>query len=208
MVAQREVTVRAFSVSRRGLGIAAGVVLLVLATLAAAVTVMAVRVSGVSMEPTLGDGDRVLLRPFSGGDEPARFAIVVTRFSERGPTVVKRVVGLPGDRVRIAGTRVEVQTAGAGPWLLADLPGWGGGWFAATPPACCRPSGQAGTTTEPQTVPAGMLFLLGDDPGHSEDSRVFGWAPISLVDGVVRWRLRAWFFPAAVPSEVQLRAIS
>ena len=199
---------RALRLSRRTVGITAGIVAFVLATLVAAVTVLAVRVSGVSMEPTLADGERVLLRPFTGGERPERFAIVVARFSDRGPTVVKRVVGLPGDRVRITGSVAEVQPAGTGPWLVADLPGWGGGWFA-TNPHCCRPTGQAGTPTpEPQTVPAGMLFLLGDDFARSEDSRTFGWAPIRLVDGVVGWRLRAFVLPGRVHSQVQLRAIS
>ena len=36
----------------------------------------------------------------------------------------------------------------------------------------------------------GMVFLLGDDPAHSDDSREFGWAPLSEVRGVV-W-LRVW----------------
>lgn len=189
---------------RRTAAIAAGVLVLVLATLAAAVTVLAVEVEGVSMAPTLDDGERVLLSPFSGGDTPERFAIVVTRFSERGPTVVKRVVGLPGDRVRITGSVVEVQVAGTGPWLTADLPGWGGGWFATVVPACCRPDGKASVATEPQTVPAGMLFLLGDDPSASEDSRSFGWAPISEIDGVVRWRLRAWVLPTGVDNHASL----
>lgn len=202
---------RRFTVSRRGLGIAAVAFALVLATLAAAVTVMAVKVTGVSMEPTLHDGERVLLRPFSGGDTPARFDVVVTRFSEPGPAVVKRVVGLPGDRVRTVpadgGTTVQVQPGGAGPWFAVDNPAWTDRW-GPVPLRCCRPTGQAGTDSEAQTVPAGSLFLLGDDPGHSEDSRTFGWAPIKLVDGVVRWRLRGWFFPTGVHTQVQLRAIS
>ncbi len=67
---------------------------------------------------------------------------------------------------------------------------------------------RAGLAVEPQTVPAGMLFLLGEDPDASEDSRAFGWAPIDLVDGVVRWRLTAWVVPTGVRSDVQLRAVS
>lgn len=196
--------VRSIRLSRRTLGIGAGVVALVLATLGAAVTVLAIEVEGVSMAPTLDDGERVLLEPFSGGDTPDRFAIVVTRFSERGPTVVKRVVGLPGDRVRITGSVVEVQPGGAGAWLVADLPGWGGDGIATTVPACCRPDGKASVTTEPQTVPAGMLFLLGDDPSASEDSRSFGWAPVAEIAGVVGWRLRAWVLPAGVDNHASL----
>lgn len=186
---------------------AAGLLALVLAALAAAVTVLAVRIEGASMAPTLGEGARVLLRPGSGGDTPARFAMVVVRFTDRGPTVVKRVIGLPGDRVRIdttAGvTTVEVQPAGQGAWLAVENPAWSRSWGFVR---CCRPDGRSGPA-EPQTVPAGKVFLLGDNPGASQDSRSFGWAPIALIDGVVRWRLRAGVFPAGVGSPVHVRAI-
>jgi signal peptidase I len=193
--------------ARRAVGGAAAVLALVLATLAAAFAVLAVRVDGVSMQPSFADGERVLLRPFSGGDTPARFAVVVGRFTDRGPTVVKRVVGLPGDRVRIDGARVEVQPGGSGPWFAVDNPAWSGHWGSAAV-HCCRPTGQTGAAAAPQPVPPGFVFLLGDNPTASEDSRTFGWAPIRLVDGVVRWRLRAWVFPAGVRTQVQLRAIS
>jgi signal peptidase I len=179
----------------------------VLAVLLAAMTVTAVRSDGVSMQPTLRNGERVLLRPFSGGDTPARFAVVVTKFSS-GPTVVKRVIGLPGDRVRIdsvnGATTVEVQPGGQGPWLVVDNPAWTAPWGYVR---CCRPDGHAGPA-DPQLVPAGMLFLLGDNPPASQDSRDFGWAPIERIDGVVRWRLKAWVIPTGVHSQVQLRAIS
>ncbi|MBA3745051.1 MAG: signal peptidase I [Sporichthya sp.] len=178
-----------------------------LAVLAAATTITAVRVDGVSMTPTLRDSERVLLRPFSGGDTPARFAVIVTRFSS-GPTVVKRVIGLPGDGVRIdtveGVTTVEVQPGGQGPWLVVDNPAWTGSWGFVR---CCRPDGQSGPA-DPQVVPTGMLFLLGDNPAASQDSRAFGWAPIEAIDGVVRWRLKAWVLPSGVHSHVQLRALS
>lgn len=186
--------------------------MLVLATLAAAVTVMSTRVDGVSMRPTFANGDRVLLRPFSGGDTPKRFDLVVGRFTDRGPTVIKRVIGLPGDGVRIetgggGEPRVQVQPGGTGPWMLVTNPAWDGQW-GTVPLACCRTDGNAGGQTGPQIVPAGSLFLLGDNPGASEDSRTFGWAPVRLLDGIVGWRLTARILPTGIHSQVQLRAIS
>jgi signal peptidase I len=192
--------------SRRPFAIVGAVLVLVLVTLAGATAVRAVRVEGISMAPTLHNGERVMLRPFSGGDTPARFAVVVTKFSAGGPTVVKRVVGLPGDRVRIdtvnGATTVEVQPGGAGPWRVVDNPAWTRPWGFVR---CCRPDGHAGPA-DPQVVPDGMLFLLGDNAAVSQDSRSFGWAPVDLVDGVVRWRLRAWVVPAGFGSDVQLGA--
>ena len=78
----------------------AGLALLIaLAITVAAVAVLAVEVHGPSMRPTLRDGDRVLLRPFSGGRTPQRLALVVARLTANGPAVVKRVVAVGGDRV-------------------------------------------------------------------------------------------------------------
>lgn len=173
-------------VSRRGVGVALAVTALVLGSLAAAVAVLAVRIDGPSMTPALRDGERVLVRPFSGGDAPDRFAVVVGRFTRGGPLVVKRVIALPGDRVSMDTTGVRVQPGGQGRWLAVGNPAWG---TAGPGGACCRPDGRATAQAEPAVVPAGMLFLLGDSPGASQDSRAFGWAPIALVEGVVGWRV-------------------
>lgn len=179
--------------SRRVALVAGGVVLLVLVLLAAAVAVLAVRVQGESMQPTLNDGDRVLLRPFTGGGLPHRFALVVGRFEAGGPRVVKRIIALPGDRVQIrrdsAGhVRVEVQPGGDGSWRQVENPAWAvRDWAEGT--ACCTGDGKATDAAVPVVVPAGMLFLLGDNAAASRDSLSLGWAPAELVQGVVGWRV-------------------
>jgi signal peptidase I len=151
------------------------------------------------MRPTLHEGDRLLLRPFSGGRTPGRFQLVVGRFAVGGPRVVKRVIGLPGDRVRVSTgadgvVAVAVQPAASGPWLRVANPAWAGQW-PSRPTSCCLPDGRSAADPTPQLVPAGMLFLLGDDPVGSADSLSLGWAPVRLVSGVVSWRV----YP---PSEV------
>jgi signal peptidase I len=179
--------------SRRAALVSGGVLLLALAVLAAAAAVLAVRVQGQSMVPTLHDGDRVLLRPFTGSDLPHRFTLVVGRFDEHGGRVVKRVIGLPGDRVQIrrdGGGRVhvEVQPGGDGTWRQVDNPAWAlRDWAEGT--ACCTADGTATAVVTPVVVPAGMLFLLGDDAAASRDSLSLGWARGDLVQGVVGWRV-------------------
>jgi signal peptidase I len=172
---------------------AGGTVLLALALLAAAVAGLSVRVQGESMQPTLADHDRVLLRPFTGSKLPHRFVLVVGRFEENGPRVVKRVIGLPGDRVRIrrdsnGHIEVEVQPGGNGPWQQVDNPAWAAhDWAEGT--ACCTADGTAAEAASAVVVPAGMLFLLGDNAAASRDSLSLGWAPADLVQGVVGWRV-------------------
>lgn len=159
---------------RRGI-VGAIVVVLVLAVTTVTIgAVVSVPVVGTSMDPTLRDGDRVVVR---GTSEVARFDVVVARFDDDAPAVVKRVVGLPGDRVRIdLGPVVLVQPGATGPWQRVDNPAWPGRWD--------RPTSQPETT-----VPPDGLFLLGDHPDASEDSRQLGAAPTRLLVGRVTWRV-------------------
>ena len=164
-------------------------VLVVAVTVVAVGAVVSVRVVGPSMGPTLRDGDRVVV---GGSAEVARFDLVVVRFDEQAPAVVKRVVALPGDAVRIdPGPVVLVRPAGTGQWQRVDNPAWRGQW--------ARPS-----TTAEATVPPGELFLLGDNPDASEDSRRLGWAPSRLVRGTVAWRVYPPSRLGAVPADVTL----
>jgi signal peptidase I len=83
---------------------------------------------------------------------------------------IKRVVGLPGDRVECAGGRVlRNGQALAEPYLAP------------------------GTVTEncgAATVPPDKLFVMGDNRSDSQDSRVFG--PIDEEDVVGRAFVRLW----------------
>jgi signal peptidase I len=64
-----------------------------------------VLVRGGSMRPTLEPGQRVAVAPLVR--PPARGDLVVVRSHDR--EVVKRLVGLPGERVRLRGGRLEVN---------------------------------------------------------------------------------------------------
>ncbi len=174
-------------------GAALCAVLIVVGTV---LTLVSVRVSGDSMDPVLTDGDRVLVLPGSA----ARFDAVVGRFTQTGNPMVKRVIALPGDRVEMvkygsdAGV-VRVQPGGVGPWYTVDNPAWREHWKQVAS-NCCRADGKFSAHPQVQQVPPGMLFVLGDNVGHSEDSRTHGWMPERLIVGVVRWRV---FPPAPNP---------
>jgi signal peptidase I len=64
-----------------------------------------VLVRGGSMRPTLEPGQRIAVAPLVR--PPARGDLVVVR--SHGREVVKRLVGLPGERVRLRGGRLEVN---------------------------------------------------------------------------------------------------
>jgi signal peptidase I len=111
---------------------------------------------------------------------------------------VKRVIGLPGERVRIvSGKGVFIngklleesgyvyEPADYALNTLGDMGGRGthGGYI--------RPFGDSGKENEPIIVPAGQLFVLGDNRNNSEDSHVFGF----IDEGRVIGRAELKFFP-------------
>jgi signal peptidase I len=121
-------------------------------------------VSGGSMRPTLVPGQRIavapLLRP------PRRGDLVVLR-SPRGQEVVKRVVGLPGERVRLGAGGLEVDGQ---PVLEPYLP---------------APAAPAGDL-DLQLGPAQYL-VLGDHRAASTDGRDFGPVGADALLGRVRF---------------------
>ena len=125
----------------------------------------AYRIRSVSMWPTLGDGDVVIAdRRYGGGREPRRYDLVVFRGGDgRGGFLIKRIVGLPGERIDFAGSRVLIDgRVIEEPYL--DSRGNVGG-FGAAP------------------VPRGRVFAMGDNRRRSHDSRSYGPIAIRDVEG-------------------------
>ena len=137
--------------------------------------VQAFSIPSVSMERTLLVGDRVLVNKLSGGDRPNHGDVVVF---ERPPgeeaaaikDLIKRVIGLPGDTV----------SAEDGHLVLNGH-------------ALKEPYLQPGTRTvmdHPVTVPAGRVFVMGDNRTQSRDSRFFG--PILIKSIIGHAFVRVW----------------
>jgi signal peptidase I len=124
------------------------------------------------MEPEFHDGDRLVVNKLAYrlGDVRRGDIVVIdtSQVSETthqlGETLVKRVVGLPGEVVQASDDRVLVDGQ------PLDEP-----WLEGAPTA---PFG-------PMEVPEGSLFVLGDARGVSIDSRTFGPVPIDAVVGRV-----------------------
>ncbi|MHC4940546.1 MAG: signal peptidase I [Planctomycetota bacterium] len=122
----------------------------------------AFRVPQASMAATLVPGDRFITTKWSI-TSPKRGEIVVFRASE-GVKFVKRVIGLPGDRVEVRGGMAFVNGERLEePYVL--LEGSDPGEFG------------------PYEVPAGRYFLLGDNRNRSKDSRAdeIGFVPADRI---------------------------
>ena len=175
-----------------------------------------------SMEPTLRVGDYLLVNHLAYGPRlpftntaiewgrPQRGDVVVFRYPlDVSQFYVKRLVGLPGDRVAfrdgavsVNGAPFDVQPLGdgtvdedRGQWLVRETAGGGSHELKINPfvqgrlplnlndpglAAHCR-SERAGAWQ--CTVPTGQYLMLGDNRDNSADSRVWGFLPHEQVYG-------------------------
>lgn len=128
------------------------------------------QVSGLSMSPTLGDGDKIVVTSEEGyqkGD-----IVVFTSPIKPDDTYIKRVVGVPGDTIEIKEGKVFVNGE-----KIDSLEGYG-------VTEALRDTGELETY-----VPTGQLYVLGDNRENSMDSRVFGTIKSSTVKGKLACRL-------------------
>lgn len=175
-----------------------------------------------SMEPTLRVGDYLLINHLAYGPrlpftntaiemgQPQRGDIVVFRFpTDVSQFYVKRLVGLPGDRVAfkdgavgVNGAPFRVQVVGdgvaeedRGQWLVRERVGDGSHTLKINPfvqgrlPLNLQDPGLAAHCRIERigawecTVPPGQYLMLGDNRDNSQDSRVWGFLPHEQVYG-------------------------
>jgi signal peptidase I len=116
-----------------------------------------------SMEPTLQINDRLIIEKISYHfQNPERGDIVVFSPTERlkaqnfHDAFIKRVIGLPGDTVKVQGGLVSVNGKTLTENYIADKPDYNFG---------------------PVTVPADQYLVLGDNRNNSYDSHYWGFVP-------------------------------
>lgn len=153
-------------------------------------------VSGESMMPTLQNGNRLIVSKldYTFG-QPHRFDIIVFHAT---PTddYVKRIIGLPGDRIQYQNDQLYVNgKAVPEPYLKA---------YKANLPKGTDLTGNftlKGYTGQ-TVVPKGKLWVMGDNRQNSEDSRYFGFVDEKRVVGKVSFR----YWPTSVWGTVHLIA--
>jgi len=165
-----------------------------------------------SMNPTIVEGDRILVDkaayglrvPFTTlrltrGTDPQRGDIVIFPSPEDGSTLVKRVVGLPGETVEmrdetllIDGTAVDYAAIDEPGAADAELPQatraqrreYYAEKFAERPHSIMLlPARAALRSFGPVRVPEGQYLMLGDSRDNSKDSRFTGFVPRETIVG-------------------------
>jgi signal peptidase I len=152
-----------------------------------------------SMKPTILEGDRILVDkmaydlrvPFTHISlhkiaDPQRGDIIVFDSEASDKRLVKRVVGVPGDTVRlednvlyINGQRLSYREIRSSDHLAERyeyLPG-------AEHKIRVHKKGSFLSSFRPQTVPPGYYLALGDNRDNSADSRVIGLIPRDEIVG-------------------------
>lgn len=134
-------------------------------------------VDGLSMMPTLHDQDRMIVNKIGYKiGEPERFDIVVFHATEE-KDYIKRVIGLPGDRVEYRDDTLYINGKACEEPYLDEY----------------KNTLIDGPLTEPFTVeevPEGQLFVMGDNRRYSKDSRHIG--PVSKDEVMGKTSLIYW----------------
>jgi signal peptidase I len=184
------------------------------------------------MLPTLRPGDHLFVNklvygpalPFGrarlpGWRAPRRGDVVVFRAPEAEASsrfLVKRIIGMPGDRLRVREGRLWLNGVPVEQWPTGEL------WLDArgTPLAGGRETldgrehawlDDPGRVSAPfeGVVPARHYFVLGDNRDHSRDSRSFGAIPFEDLVGQVAFLY--WSSApraAAAPGRVQFAGLA
>jgi signal peptidase I len=123
-----------------------------------------VNVDGTSMQPTLNDGEYILVnRTAYLFSEPERGDIIVFHYPRdpHSQDLIKRVIGIPGDTVVIENKMVIVNGTTLDEPYIASEPLYAGTW----------------------QVPDSSLFVLGDNRNNSSDSHQWGLVPYEQIIG-------------------------
>ena len=111
---------------------------------------------GNSMSPRLNNGENVLINKLSYAiSKPKRYDMIVFK-DEEGKTTIKRIIGLPGEQIKIEDSKIYIKNKD-GETVLED--------------EYCDDKFEPGYVTDYVKIPMGEYFVLGDSRNVSEDSR-------------------------------------
>lgn len=165
-------------------------------------------VSGPSMEGTFRHHDYLIIDRLSYGlcsprisfahvgsacipvGEPQRGDVIVFTLPERGETLIKRIVGLPGETISIEGTEVTIANAEHPDGFTLDE-------------AYVVPQDEGGPSGTTVTLAQDRYFVMGDNRRVSYDSRSWGLLPRENIIGRVLLRLYPFSQIGFLPGEAR-----
>jgi signal peptidase I len=173
-----------------GIAVAAAVAI---ALLIRAFVVEAYRIPTQAMRPTLEPGDTIFVTKWPlGFDRKVERGDVLVFRSPQDPSreYIKRAIGLPGDTVRVAKGRVELNGKPLGvPGEKSDAPCGREALPSRTYEVCWEQP--LVEDFGPEKVPEGSVFVLGDFRGQAtidaKKRRSWGIVPMAAVQGRARW---------------------
>ncbi|HEU4400493.1 MAG TPA: signal peptidase I [Candidatus Polarisedimenticolia bacterium] len=169
--------------------------------------IQAFQIPSPSMEDSLLVGDHILVNKFALAPQSLPFERLLLPLAEvrRGDVVVfryphdprqdyvKRVIGLPGETIKIVDRVVYVRKPGAEGYMPLLEPYSNHKDPGGVPPGL--------DNFEALSIPAGEYFVMGDNRDNSLDSREWGFVPRENIVG--RCLLVYWSFDGIDPGGVQ-----
>jgi len=151
-------------------------------------------VDGPSMQPNFWNRERIIVNKIIYDiRQPKRGEVIVFHVPEEGRDFIKRVIGIPGDTVKVEGDTVTINGEPFDETYLkqayADAHAAGKHYN--------REDGFPNARFPDGRVPEGTLFVMGDNRSNSEDSRMIGFIPMDRVVGradLVYWPLGDFHF--------------
>lgn len=140
-------------------------------------------VDGPSMEPNFWNRERIIVnKVLYDIRKPERGEVIVFHVPEEGRDFIKRVIGLPGETVKVEGDQVFINGEPLAENYLKDA------YDKAHAEGVLYNSSDAYSNFPNEkfpdaVVPEGMVFVMGDNRSNSEDSRRIGFIPTDRIVG-------------------------
>lgn len=135
-------------------------------------------VKGASMEPNFSTGDYLLIDELTYRfRDPARGEVVVFKYpGDESVYYIKRIIGLPGERVALSGGRITIYNSENPNGFVLEEKYLGFDSMAGA--------------SKDITLGFGQYFVLGDNRTVSFDSR--SWGPLDRKEVIGLTRIRLW----------------
>ncbi|WP_410769276.1 signal peptidase I [Fontibacillus sp. BL9] len=147
-------------------------------------------VDGPSMQPNFHTGERIIVNKIIFDIRgPKHGEVVVFHVPSEGRDFIKRVIGVPGDKVKVEGDTVTVNGQVIEETYIQDVLNEKHNNNELYNTESNFPNEQV----TDDTVPEGHVFVLGDNRSNSTDSRRIGYVPYGDIIGradLVFWPLK------------------